>query len=86
MSFSLAVKQSWRYFAPRSLLDSRRVVRQLSIPGLFYLLGWEHGLYSQDGAPDFDRGMVEVTVCLLALLTLRLWAGKYQLGDLEPKT
>jgi hypothetical protein len=81
MSLALAMKRSYRFFLPRSLLNPRRLARQLLPVAFFYVIVLSTGMYV--GARGIDQQHVtEGTVlAMLVLIVLRLWAGKAESRD-----
>ena len=79
MSLLVAVKRSWHYFIPESLLDLRRLVRQLYIPAYFFVMGWAFGIDSHGGPGRYSQ----LGTAVVVLILLKSWAGKYEPGDFQ---
>jgi hypothetical protein len=75
MGMILAVKRSYRYFIPSSLLTPRKLVRQLFTALFFYFIGLTTGMYWYANERDFDRVSKVSIVGLVLLLVLGWWAG-----------
>ena len=71
----LAVKRSYRYFIPSSLLTPRKFIRQHYTAIFFYFLGLMTGMYWYSQPGSFERISTTTGVGLAILLVLGWWAG-----------
>ena len=81
MGLILAVKRSYRYFIPKSLLTPRKFVRDHYGAIFFYFVGVMTGLYWYGGSEHFQHISTTTGVGLVVLLILRWWAGAGKPAD-----
>jgi hypothetical protein len=75
MGLMLAIKRSYRYFLPRSLLEPRAWVRR-RFEGLFlYFVGLFTGMFVYVGPGEGERVGQMFTVAMLVLIALKMWSG-----------
>jgi hypothetical protein len=84
MALLLAVKRSYRYFIPRSLLEPRKYVRQIYMPAVYYVVGITTGMYIY-ARPGEGPHITQISlIVMVALLILGRWAGVPLGGGFEP--
>lgn len=71
MGLAQAIKRSYRFFIPPSLLAPRQWVRRMFQPVFFYVVGLTTGMYVY--APPGETCLS--IVAILVLLMLKWWSG-----------
>ena len=75
MGLAQAIKRSYRFFIPPSLLTPRKLVRQLFEPTFFYVMGLTTGMYAY-ARPGEGKHITTISiVAMLVLLVLKWWSG-----------
>ncbi len=74
MSIALALKRTYRHFAP-PFDEVRRFVRKLYVPAFFYIVGQESGMYKYARPEDVARITKQSMVAIVVLLVLGWWSG-----------
>jgi len=81
MNLVLALKRSYRYFLPSSLFDLKKLVRQVYVPTVFYLMGWTTAGYHYGGVGSAER-VTNISIFYgIVLIVVKWWAGRFQAGD-----
>jgi hypothetical protein len=73
MGLCLAIKRSYRHLIPSTLLDPRKLVRQIYVPAFFYIIGLSTGMYSYARPGEGDHITRESIVAMVVLLLLVRW-------------
>jgi hypothetical protein len=75
MGLGLAIKRSYRYFIPPSLLAPRKLGRRLYEPMFMYLVGLVTGMYTYARPGEGNHITKLFAVALLVLLVFKWWSG-----------
>jgi hypothetical protein len=75
MGLAQAIKRSFRFFLPPSLLAPRRLVRRLFGPAFFYVIGLITGMYVYARPSEVEHITTIFVVAMFVLLTLKWWSG-----------
>ena len=75
MSLSQAIKRSYRYFVPPSMLAPRKLVRRLFEPAFFYVTGLTTGMYAYARPGEGERITTIWMTAMVVFLALKWWSG-----------
>ena len=75
MGLAQAIRRSYRYFIPPSLLAPRKLVRRLFEPTFFYIIGLTMGMYSYARPGEVEHINTVAMLAMLVLLSLKWWSG-----------
>jgi hypothetical protein len=75
MNLAQAIKRSYHFFIPPSLLAPRQWVGRIFQPAFFYVIGLSTGMYAYARPGEGQRITSISIVAMFGLLVLKWWSG-----------